>query len=409
VQEVEGYRTDVRVVNLSLLNTDWYIDQVRRKAYNSDPVPFSIPEYKYRQGTRDVIYISPEEEFEGRFGTLDEVLDHCLDDRNYLKGYSKKIYNLPTNRIAIPIDSAHVIETGTVDPEQADQIVDAIRWQIPGRYITKNSLMLLDLIRTNNWERPIYFAVTTGNDAYIGLGRHFSLEGLAYRLVPIRTAEPHPLYQGTIDTDAMYTNVMDKFQWGNMDDTTGIYLDENNLRMITNMRLQMANLAEALIDQNQEDKAKDVMDYADQVMPEKNVPYDQVIFQYVKNYYAMTVDSMLIDSLRLPPGTPVTNLSPEEVEQARQSGEKLLTRLFDLQEDELEYYNTLEPRFARAYRQNMSLNLELNQSMIDVLRIYDPKSPLIEQLQQRLDDQKEIFDMKEDEIRGRRIGDPVEF
>ncbi|MGC6531545.1 MAG: DUF2723 domain-containing protein [Flavobacteriales bacterium] len=410
VQEVEGYRTDVRVVNLSLLNTDWYIDQMKRKAYNSDPVPFSIPEQKYRQGTRDVIYIYPEKEYEGQFVPVSEVLEYALDDKNYIEGQAKKIYSFPTNRLSIPIDSARIVETGTVDLEDANKIVPEIRWQIPNRYITKNSMMLLDLIRTNNWERPIYFAVTTGNDAYIGLGRHFQLEGLAYRLVPIRTNDPHPLYQGTIDTDRMYTNVMDQFQWGGMDDTTGIYLDENNLRMVTNMRLQMANLAEALIEENKEDKAKKVMDYALQVMPEKNVPYDQVIFQYVKNYYAMTTDSSMIRALGMPPGTPVSNLDGAGVEDARATGAELLLRLFELQEDEVEYYSTLDAQYAMEYRQDMkNLNIDINKSMIDVLRIYDPQSELIEQLQERLDASQELFELKEDEFRGRRIGLPADF
>lgn len=408
VQEVEGYRTDVRVVNLSLLNTDWYIDQMKRKAYNSDPVPFSITEDKYRQGTRDVLYIQPIDPESREFMTVDKALKFALDDGNALGGYSKPLHSLPAKRLKFDIDSAHVLATGTVDPDDAGRIVDAIEWELPGRYITKNSMMVLDLIRTNNWERPIYFAVTTGNDAYIGMGRYFRLEGLAYRLVPIRSEVDRQLFKGEIDSDRMFNNMVNKFQWGNMDDPEGIYLDENNLRMVTNLRLQMANLAETLIDEGDMERAKVVQDLSLQVMPEHNVPYDQVMFQFVKNYYAMTVDTAVVNY----PGVVQTSLSSEQVADVKVQAEELLNRLFDLQEDEVEFYETLDPQHALDYRSQMDLNLDLNQSMIDVLSVFDPENPLISELEERMAFQTELFDAKESEIErwlGRRSGSPGDF
>ena len=222
----------------------------------------------------------------------------------------------------------------------------------------------------------------------------------------MRTDDTHPLYQGSIDTDRMYENIVNEFQWGGMDDSVGVYLDENNLRMITNMRLQMANLGEALIEENQEERAKEVMDLALKAMPEHNVPYDQIIFQYVKNYYAMTVDST---TLGMPPGTPPSNLSAEAFEEARETGASLLLRLFELQEDELEYYATLDANHSMQWRQHMNLNLDLNQSMIDVLRIYDPTSPLIDSLQTRLEEQVDLFEGQEEKMRGTRSSGPFEF
>ena len=144
-------------------------------------------------------------------------------------------------------------------------------------------------------------------------------------------------------------------------------------------------------------------------MPEQNVPYDQVIFQYVKNYYAMTTDSSMIQALRMPPGTPVSNLDDAGVEGARATGAELLLRLFELHEDEVEYYSTLDPRHAQDYRQDINLNIELNKSMIDLLRIYDTESEMIEQLQKRLDASQELFELKEDEFRSRRIGLSADF
>ena len=191
-QEVEGIRTDVRVCNLSLLNTDWYIDQMRRRAYESAPLPIMMDEEKYRQGTRDVVLI-------GRSNAvvdLKEAIDETLLDENLQKYPSQKGYHsLPSGRFSVPVDSAAVLESGLVSPEETQFLVDAVEWTLTNgsgstpSYVTKNHYAALNLIANNNWERPIYFAVTTGPDSYLGLQDHFRLEGLAYRLVPLKYPE----------------------------------------------------------------------------------------------------------------------------------------------------------------------------------------------------------------------------
>ncbi|MEO0404326.1 MAG: hypothetical protein AAF193_05605, partial [Bacteroidota bacterium] len=209
VQEVMGYRTDVRVVNLSLLNTDWYTDQMKRKAYESEPVPFTIPEYQYRQGTRDIVLLEPSRTGQNIPVDLEMAMETALDDEDVKQYGEGKAYNyLPGITFTMPVDSAAVMANNVLSEEEAESMVDNITWTItdgngrPKSYILKNNLLVLDLLRNNDWSRPIYFAVTTGPDSYIGLNQYFRLEGLAYRLVPVKYAEnDNPNVLGGFATD----------------------------------------------------------------------------------------------------------------------------------------------------------------------------------------------------------------
>lgn len=288
VQEVEGYRTDVRVCNLSLLNTDWYINQMKRKAYDSDPVPFSLTEDKYIQGTRDYVPFY-DMKIKGNI-PVKQLIEFVSseDPNNKLQGGGgKPISFMPTKNMSIPVDSATVVNNKTVPAELANRVLKSIDWTVDKSYILKNDLMVIDLLATNNWKRPIYFAVTTGPDSYLNLQEYFQLEGLAYRLVPLRATPDEQQMSGTrVATDVMYNNMMNKFTWGNMD-KPGVYLDENIQRMCTNLRIQMGTLAAALIQENKKDKAEKILDKALQVMPEFNVPYDATIYSIVMGYYQL--------------------------------------------------------------------------------------------------------------------------
>lgn len=400
-QEVEGYRTDVRVVNLSLLNTDWYIDQMKRKAYNSDPVPFQMPESKYRQGTRDIIILDHARNKKDDYIDLGFAMDICTNDSIKTSiGDSRKYNFIPSNKLRLPVDSAKVVANGTVSPEDADKIVPYIDWQIvddrdrPKQYILKNAMMVLDMLDNNDWERPIYFAVTTGMDAYMGLTNYFQLEGLAYRLVPIYTEDnPNPNVLGRIETDIMYDNIMNKFQWGNMDDTTGIYLDENNKRMITNIRLQLGNTAEALADEGKQDKALEMLDKVIEITPEKNVPYDRVMLPVAENYWALGPR----DTLGFPPGYE-TVLTEEQQKRAQQSGKDLSLRLFEIFEDDIEYFFSLEPEFAAKYVDDMEIKLSVNNRITLLYQFYAPEDDMVFELSERLDSLTTQFEAKLQDI-----------
>lgn len=401
VQEVLGYRTDVRVVNLSLLNTDWYVDQMRRRAYDSAPVQIYQDEEQYRQGTRDIVLLEPPAEDQEKFVDLDYAMSVALDDsktRDY--GEGKAYSYLPSHSFRVPVDSAQVMKHGVLNPEEAELMVESILWTIedqrnrPRQYVLKNHFMVLEILRNNDWTRPIYFAVTTGPESYIGLSEYFRLEGLAYRLVPIRYPKnPNPNVMGGFASETMYNRIMNDFQWGNMDytDGAGIYMDENNRRMTTNLRLQMTNLAEQLMTEGKDDKSLDILEKLLEVTPEKNVPYDRVMLPVAETLNALA---------RLDTSRDVTDqLSPERRAQARKLGEDLSERLFDIFEDDMYYYLSLEQRFFTEVLDDLSLLYQVNQRILQALRVYNPESELIEKLEERLDEMDRALEEKESDLR----------
>jgi len=284
-QEVEGIRTDVRVVNLSLLNTEWYIDQMKRKAYDSDPVPFSLTKDKYRQGSHDVTYFVEDKGLKNSYIDVKALFSILLEDDSKLKMNTSQIGMidyLPSRKFMVTHDSAALMKTGTVPDEMANRL-DTVRWEIKGQGIEKANLMILDLLATNNWKRPVYFVMTTGTDTYIGLEKYFHLEGLAYRLLPVR-ARTLEGQIGEVNTKVMYDNLMNRFKWGNMN-KKGVYIDETNARMVMNMRSLFGRLADALISEGKRDSARRVLDRCFEIMPETVVPYDFFTVPLISCYY----------------------------------------------------------------------------------------------------------------------------
>ena len=283
LQEVEGIRTDVRVVNLSYLSADWYIEQMKRKVYESDPLPVSMTFDQYVQGTRDIIYL-----FDRMTEPADlrSALDYALSDDPSGKiqvSPTEYVDYIPSRRFSLPVDPKRVIETGTVEPSDAHLIEPAIEWQIPRNYITKSGLTVLDILASNNWERPLCFAVTVPSDEYLGLQDYFRLEGMAYRLVPVLKQETDN-FTGFVGSETMYRNITEEFKWGNMYDPS-VYLDETNIRMALNMRSNMARLAKTLIDEGKTDSAVVILDQAMNYMPKETIPYNYFIVPIIESYY----------------------------------------------------------------------------------------------------------------------------
>lgn len=279
-QEVEGVRTDMRVCNLSYLQTDWYIDQMRSKAYNSDPLPISFTHDQYVQGKRDVVYLLDDPRVKGGEVELNQALDFVKDDdpRTKLAQADNAAY-IPAKKLFLVVDKQAVIKNHAVEPEDYDKIVDTLKIDLSNKhYLTKDELMVLDMIAHNNWKRPLYFAITVGRDKYINLQDYFQLEGLAYRLVPIKT-KTDGLDVGRVDTKDMYVNMMDNFKWGNMNNPK-VYIDENNGRMMMNIQSTFDRLAEALVAEGQKDKAIKVLDRCNELIPNSIVPW---------GYFAMTM------------------------------------------------------------------------------------------------------------------------
>lgn len=285
-QEVEGIRTDVRVVCLELLNTDWYIDQMVHKAYESDPVPFSLKKEQYRQGTNDFTLFR-DRQIEGHI-PVKELMDFIkMDDmKNKLEVQPGKYYSyFPTKNMRIPVDSATVVNNGTVPKAMANRIVKNIDWTMTGNYVQKNDLMVIDLLAHNNWKRPVYFAATAPAQSYLNLAPYLQLEGLAYRLVPVKQNEQERQMETRIQADTMYNNVMTKFKWGGME-KPGQFLDDVFVRSCAlNVRQRMGALAATLIEQGKKDQAIKVLDKCVEVTPQENVPYDVTMYSITLAYY----------------------------------------------------------------------------------------------------------------------------
>jgi len=373
-QEVEGIRRDVRVANLSLLNTDWYVDQMKRRAYESAPIPFSIKEQKYRQGTRDVLFVDPYGESKG-YMDLKAALNASLDDANSIPNGDKNVAFIPNYRFTLDLDSA-AIQSFQPFVKEGDSLVTQLKWELADdkgnkrSYITKSQLMVLDLLANMDWSRPVYFAVTTGGEAYMGLERYFQLEGLAYRLTPIfHKKSPNPNLDGGVATDLMYENMMSKFQWGNMD-THEIYMDENNRRMTTNLRLQFSHLAEELISENRNEMALEVLNKCMTVMPEKNVPYDQPqIMWHLTELYYEAGDSV--------------------------AGLNLSKRLIDLNNQEIDFYNSLDPGRQAVMERDILMRVQINDRLIQRASLNFPEDPEVQKMVEENDQILESFGFEE--------------
>ncbi len=287
VQEVEGVRTDVRVANLSYMSAGWYIDQLARKEYDSDPLPFSLTHKQYRSGTRDIVLVDNRLK---KYYNLKDLIRFVADDDPQTKvpspyGKGEMADYFPTNLFIIPVDSAQVVANGTVPPSLADRVLKEVRWKYPKNVVYKNDLMVLNLLSNNNWKRPVYFAITIPGSAIPGIQDFFLDEGMAYRFVPVKKNNRDPEY-GFVDPDIMYDNVMNKFVWGNITDPH-VYLDENNRRMISNYRNVFNRLALSLIQENRMDSARQVLEKCVELMPDRVAHYDYFSLATVRNAYAV--------------------------------------------------------------------------------------------------------------------------
>lgn len=302
-QEVEGIRTDVRVCNTSYLQTDWYIDQMKRQAYESAPLPITWDRSQYIQGKRDMTYVIK------RMDKIDlgQALEFLRSDdprTKRLPGYQHDIPNIPSNVLTLNVDSATVIKHGAISPQDASQMVKEMTINLSGKDVLgKEAVTILDMLYTNNWKRPIYFAITVDPNQFVRLDPYFQKTGMAYHIVPYMTQGPNAR---AIDTEKMYDNVMNKFRWGGVD-KPGVYIDENTMRMCKSYRMYLfGELAQALLEEGKSDKAQAVLDRCMEVLPVENVPLDYSALMIGDTYMAIgqkekgasILDGIIENSLR---------------------------------------------------------------------------------------------------------------
>ena len=360
-QEIEGIRRDVRVVCTSLLNVDWYIDQMKRKAYDSDPIPSSLTHDQYKWGTRD--YVIKEVVTKDTLG-LDQFLGfitnddprtkykHILEQQGYdTSGQRRQDLNanyLPTEHVRIPVDKESVLRNGIVKAKDSASIVPYIDIRIKGSAIYKNRLLMLDIIANNNWERPIYFSGGAfGDDDYIWMKDYLQLDGLVYKLVPIKTAvaDNNPFDMGRIDTDKMYDMVMN-WEWGNNGDPT-MYHDIETRKNSLTYRGNLARLIEVLIQEGDFERAEVIADLAMEKMPVDLFGFYTLLEPYIGAYYEL---------------------------EANEKARNLYMEVSGKYQESLAYYSTLTEYNQSKYIQAIYTDIERYRSLVDMTTLYETEA-----------------------------------
>ena len=346
-QETEGFRTDARVCNLSYLQTDWYIDQMKRPAYDSPAVPITWKRLQYVTGTREGISVRP--------GELERAIEILKDDpqamRELLGENPYELSNIidkwilnddevlqcfPTDSVVITIDKEAVRRSGMMIA--GDSIPDVMHISLKGkRAVYKNEMMIYEMLCRTNWERPMYVACTVGSDNYGSLGNNFVREGLADRITPFNTKESGM----TMDTERMYDNLMNKFRFGGLDNPD-IYLDETVLRMCYTHRRLFATLAMQLMREGKEEKALEVVRYAKEVIPAETVRH---------NYMSGSMDLARVWLMH----------------GEKQEAEGIVTDIATNACEYLDWYATLKPRVQQSCAQDILYNVYQLSNAVEIL------------------------------------------
>jgi len=358
-QEIEGIRRDIRVVCTSLFNVDWYIDQMKRKAYDSDPIPSKLTHDQYKWGTRD--YIIKEVVTKDTLG-INQFMDfissddertkygYVLEQQGYqTKGQRNQDLNAnyaPTEFVRIPVNKEAVLKNGVVAAKDADRIVDHIDIKITGQVIMKNRMMMLDIIAQNNWERPVYFSGGAfGDDDYIWMKDYLQLDGFAYKLVPIKTPlQKGSPFMGRIDTEKMYA-LIKNWEWGNSGNP-GVYHDVETRRNSITYRGHMARLIEDLINEKQLDKAEEITDLAMEKMPVDIFGYYTFLEPFIGAYY--------------------------EVD-AKEKARELYRQVAVKYQENLNYFGQVSEDNQSKYIQNVYFDIERYKGLVDTISLYEDK------------------------------------
>ncbi len=287
VQETEGYRTDVRVCNLSYLQTDWYIDQMKSQAYESTPLPIEMDRSRYGNGKLSYAYVL--DRGYGYDMELDKAMNYLISedkDNKYIPEYGISIDHIPNSNLYIDVDSAAVADK--IPADLKGYATDRIDIELANNEaLMLNQLSVLSMLNSiakDNWERPIYYAVTVGPDMYLNLDKHFVKVGLAYRILPVLNNDTES--DGLVDTETMYNNMMNKFEWGGVDNPN-VYLDETVRKMTYTMRMLFIDLAEALIMEEKYDMALNVLDKMMEKIPASATKHDYLSIQPAMAYYSL--------------------------------------------------------------------------------------------------------------------------
>ena len=348
IQEVEGFRTDVRVCNYMLSSGYWYVHQMGRKVYESERMPLTLTPQEYNNGINEQVSIEEEDYFKDKRVELKQIIDF-IHNPKAVKHYAGGSYNyIPCRRVKLTVDKEACLRNGIVPPELADRIVDEIDWEIKdNRVIFKNALMLLDFMATNNWERPVYFTSFSDMSTTLGIDKYLHMEGLAYRFMPVEAEDYVKMYRGGVYRQGSYDLLVNKanegiVNWGSLNQD-GVVPDRESVRNWSYAQQAYSRLAQALVNHDEFDSAIIVMDKYQEFFPNDKFPFDIRLYQFPEMYY---------------------------ISGATEKGDDFLSKISNNFFEKARYYSGMKPKFQDYYAEDIEEALSLMNHFKEVAKKY---------------------------------------
>ncbi|MBQ8958735.1 MAG: DUF2723 domain-containing protein [Bacteroidales bacterium] len=362
VQEVEGFRTDVRVCCYMLSSGYWYVHQMGRKVYDSERLPLTLTPKEYNNGVNEQIPIEEEEYFKDKRVELNQVIDF-LRNPKAVKRFMGTSYNyIPCRSVKLTVDKEACIRNGIVPESMADRIVDEIDWDINENWIYKNALMLLDFMATNNWERPVYFTSFSDMSKVLGIDKYLHMEGLAYRFIPVEAEDYVKAYRSGVYREGSFDLLINKanegtVNWGSLNQD-GVVPDRESVRNMSYAQLAYSRLAQALVNHNQFDSAVIVMDKFQEFFPNEKFPAELHTYHFPEMYYRCG---------------------------ETEKGDDYLRKLVNNYSEQVVYYGGMKPKFREYYDDDFGEAMSLLKLFGDVAKKYG-RTELAQDISDRMSD-----------------------
>ncbi len=322
-QEVEGIRTDIRVVNYMLASGDWYVHQLARKIYNSEPLKFQLTPEQYNKGVNEVVPVY--DQLKARIDIKDIINFVASNDpRSKIPvGPGEEMNYIPTRKMRLPVNKEKAIASGIVPPYMTDSVVEYVDWDIKSNYFIKNDLMLLDFLANNDWERPLYFASPSSVSNTFDLDKYCHQTGVVYKFIPVLASD---YYRGLggVDEVASYDILMNKAKWGNLN-KPGVVVDPESARNNNMVKLNYMRLAQALVSKGKNTEAIAVADKLIYEFPNDKISFDIYMVPLLEVYYNAGATEKANDFFRT------------------------MSKIFG---DRLAFYNQVDPKFASFYKED---------------------------------------------------------
>ena len=344
-QEVEGIRTDVRVVNYMLSSGDWYVHQLMRKVYDSEALPFTLSYDQYNKGINEVSAYSGQIQERVELQDLIDLIASDDPASRFMSG-ARSIAIYPTKKVKITVDSASMVKNGIVPANLADRVVSTVEWDIKSNYLYKNDLMLLDFLAKNRFKRPVYFVSPAALSDAVDVDKYCYQEGFIYRFMPLKPDDrDFNKGVGSVNSLASYDILMNKCKWGNLN-LPGVYVDPESRRNVAMPKQDFARLARKLVIENKNDSAVKVCDYVQQIFPNNKIHFDYYMIQFVDVYYRAG---------------------------AFEKGNKLAEKLMYIYQQNTDYYLSLSPEFRVNFDEDLNEAFGFFNSMKQIADQYDQK------------------------------------